>query len=144
MVKPSASLHPFLMHPVIRWLAVLVWLGVTCAFLLLPGEDSIVEDAHNFIGGTEVADWIGHVVLFAVLAGLLYGALCCHIAPPAALGATIWITIVLGAAIEAAQLLIDSRGASVLDAAGNWLGMALFVIWLWRRGQAPAHHRQNR
>ena len=130
--------------PWLRWLAVLAWLSVIGALLLLPGEEPVVANTHDFIGGTALADWFGHVFLFGVLAALVYWALCAHVAPPAALRATLTSTILLGAAIEAAQLLIDSRGASVLDAVGNGLGVALFAAWMWWRGQAPLRDRQNR
>jgi VanZ family protein len=130
--------------PWLRWLAVLAWLGVTGALLLLPGDGPIVANTHDLIGGTELADWFGHVVLFAVLAALVYWALGAHVAPPATLRATLVSTILLGAAIEAAQLLIDSRGASVLDAVGNGLGVVLFAAWIWRRERSPVRDRQNR
>lgn len=140
------SLHTIIVSapPWPRWLAVLVWLGVTGALLLLPGDGLVVANTHDFIGGTSLADWFGHVCLFGVLAALVYWALCAHLAPPAALRATLTSTILLGAAIEVAQLLIDSRGASVLDAMGNGLGVALFAAWMWWRGRTLVRDHQNR
>jgi VanZ family protein len=130
--------------PWLRWLAVMAWLGVTGSLLLLPGDGPIVANTHDFIGGTELADWIGHVFLFGVLAALVYWALGAHVAPPAALRATLMSTILLGVAIETTQLLIGSRGASVLDAVGNGLGVALFAAWIWRRERSSVRDRQNR
>jgi VanZ family protein len=143
MMQPLRNIIVFA-PPWPRWLAVLVWLGAIGVLLLLPGEEPIVENTHDFIGGTALADWFGHVFLFGVLAALVYWALCAHVAPPVALRATLTSTILLGAAIEASQLLIDSRGASVLDAMGNGLGAALFAAWMWRRGQARLRDRHNR
>lgn len=130
--------------PWLRWLVVLVWLGVIGTLLLLPADEPVVDNTHDFFGGTELSDWIGHVFLFGVLAALVYWALCAHLAAPAALRATIASTLLLGAAVEAAQMLSDGRGVSVLDAGGNWLGVALVTAWIGWRGRTLTRDRQNR
>ena len=80
--------------------------------------------------------------LFGVLAALVTGR-CARLTAPA-LRATIASTLLLGAAVEAAQMLSDGRGVSVLDAGGNWLGVALVTAWIGWRGRTLMRNRQNR
>lgn len=120
--------------PWTAWLLVALWLALLALMLLTPGDEALFEDAHQRTRSTELTDSLGHLVLFAVLAVLLYGALAQHLPGERALGATLRVSIALGLGMELAQHWIPERGFTLYDLAANWLG-PLLVLWLWRRAR---------
>jgi len=118
----------------IRWVSFAVWTGILCLLQLLPSNIQLVSMPHKLAGGTEIADAIGHFIFFFVATALLFWALLLHFHASRALILGLILIIVLGAALEIAQLFIPDRGVTLIDFAANWGGALLFLVCVrsWR------------
>lgn len=119
-------------HRGVAWLAALAWTVLVCFLMLTPADDNVVEDTSSAFGGTDLTDAVGHVILFAALAGVWFNALRLRWPPRRAW----WITrvggLALATALELAQTRVPDRGASWLDLGANWLGILGLTWWLAR------------
>jgi hypothetical protein len=126
----------YLDRPLVAWLMTLLWVGLVLYLLLMPGTNMVVSDTSDLFGGTNLTDALGHVVLFVVLAGLVYRVLAFYLSRPKALYATIGVILILGTCVELAQYLVPERGVAVLDLSANWLGVLIFVSYKRRLATA--------
>lgn len=92
--------------------------------MLAPGEESPVEELSGFFGGTELTDWVGHVGLFGVFTVLLHRVLGEDDRPTVILITCIVFAVGFGTMVEALQLVVPNRGATLIDMIGNWIGVA--------------------
>jgi len=117
-----------------RPLSWLLWLGWTVAlcFLMLSPSDGTVRNVSMLFGGLEITDAIGHVILICVDCVLLYGVIQHYQPSRQALKYAGFITLLLGIALESAQLLIPSRGASLIDFAAAGVGVLLASFFVSR------------
>lgn len=115
--------------PPLSWLFWLGWTIILC-FLMLSPSDGTVRNVSMLFGGLEITDAIGHVILIGVDCALLYGVIQHYQPSRQALKFAIFFTLLLGIALESAQLWIPSRGSSWIDfvAAGVGVGLAYLVI----------------
>tara|TARA_R110000744_G_scaffold38297_3_gene87709 strand:- start:114 stop:425 length:312 start_codon:yes stop_codon:yes gene_type:complete len=97
---------------------------------MLSPSDGTVRNVSMLFGGLEITDAIGHVILIGVDCALLYGVIQHYQPSRQALKFAIFFTLLLGIALESAQLWIPSRGSSWIDfvAAGVGVGLAYLVI----------------
>lgn len=106
---------------------------VTLLLTTLPGDTSLVLSSSRAIGGTDLTDAFGHVVLFAVLTILWNRAIGVFMNSRAAFVVTILAVLALAVVTEAAQRYIPERGADIFDLAANVLGIILAIVYLqWR------------
>jgi len=126
-----------LWRPVVMWWGgALAWTALICLLMLLPGDDTVAEDVSRFFGGTDLTDAAGHVVLFAVLTGLWYGAWRSVVGPERSLRRTVLLAALLAVGLELVQLAIPHRGVTLLDLTANGLGM-LGVVMILARQSLP-------
>ena len=102
--------------------------------MLLPGEESLAEDFSASAGGSDLSDAIGHVILFGIMA-LLWQHVHRRYYPKQSPAFVMAAAIVLGAALEAAQIFVPFRGVTFLDASANVLG----VVGCWFFLQLAGH-----
>lgn len=117
----------------IRIAAAVAWTALMVFLMLSPGQASIADDLSTAFGATELSDALGHLFIALVEALLVFGAMRPFASVPQAIVVSAVITMVLGALLEAAQLWIPSRGATVLDFAAHTLGVTAATAGLWVR-----------
>jgi hypothetical protein len=122
-----------------RWIAVLTWAALIGFLMLTPGEDSIAEDISVFFGGTDLSDLIGHVIVFGILALLLFALLRAYHTPRPALILSLILAVAYGTLTEMLQMLVPHRGANLMDMVGNWLGPTLIILILRPRNLSQQH-----
>ncbi|MBN1430772.1 MAG: VanZ family protein [Anaerolineae bacterium] len=111
--------------PVVRWTVALGWSVPAIYFLVWPSRGTPVGKLFVFLGGTGLTAAVGHLILCGSLVWLWYWALRALCRPIRALGIVVGIGLGLGIVTELVQLLIPSRGASLLDLLANILGVGL-------------------
>jgi len=126
----------YLERPAVAWLMALLWASLVFYLLLMPGDNAIVSDTSHAFGGTALTDALGHVILFGVWTGLVYGVFVFYLPRKKAFYATLGTILILGTCIELAQYLVPERGVAVLDLSANWLGALLFAGYERFQGQA--------
>lgn len=117
----------------VAWLPVLLWTAFLFYLLLWPSDVGTIEGVHNFFGGNEWTDALGHTALFAIQTALLYWALVQSMSGMSALILSVRVLLFFGTVLELAQVLIPARGSSLFDLSANWLGVAIFGVWQQRR-----------
>jgi VanZ family protein len=103
------------------------------AFTTLPGYTPLVNGASRLLGGTDMTDALGHVVLQCLFTAAWFWALSLYLSKKAALLSAISIAIAFGTLTEFAQRYVPERGSTLLDLGANWSGVIAFVLVLrWR------------
>mgnify|MGYP001306595942 CR=1 FL=1 len=112
-------------NAVVKWVLAALWTVILCFLMLSPGSGTVADDVSRAFGGTEFSDALGHTALAFVQTFLLARAL----ATPARTRRALWIasalTLLLLFSLEIAQVWIPDRGASLLDASANAIGVGL-------------------
>jgi VanZ family protein len=115
------------------WFVAALFISVLAlVFTLLPATSPLVYRASQFLGGTELTDALGHVLLFSVLTSAWYATLREHVGNAKAPVITAGLVLALGVATELAQAGIVDRGASLLDLGADALGVSLAVFSIRR------------
>lgn len=117
---------------VLSWLAWAGWTILLCLLFLSPG-DGTVRNISSFFGGTEITDAIGHILLLFVDTALLYHTLRYYFLNDRALRIATIGTLIFGLCAEMAQLMIPTRGASLIDLLAAFVGVGLCFMFV-RRG----------
>ncbi|MBN8618094.1 MAG: VanZ family protein [Anaerolineae bacterium] len=110
----------------LRMIILISWLVLALVLTTQSGEVPLVHLMTTTIGSTEWGGALGHAGLFAVLTLALYLVLSLLIRTDYALVFAVLVGLVLGAATEAAQMLVADRAVTLVDLLANWLGV--FVV----------------
>jgi VanZ family protein len=99
-------------------------------FYLMTAPDTSpgVSEASNLLGGTEITDSIGHVILFALLSAAWYIGFRYRWSPKRAFYQTVAVAILIGTATELFQGIVPHRGMALGDLLANWSGVLLFAV----------------
>jgi VanZ family protein len=113
-------------HAMLRWLSVLVWMGVIFALSATPSLASSRKPFYDF-----TLRKLAHITEYAVLTALLFRALQTHRARKAhvLLGAAL-VSILFACADEWHQTFVPGRQGSLRDVGIDALGIAGVSIWL--------------
>ena len=127
----SLSATTLLHSPTMRWFLLALSLNILALlFMLLPATSPLISGTSRLLGGSELTDAFGHVILLAVLTGTWYSAFQGRLGKLRALAAAALLVLCLGLMTEFAQAGIADRGARLLDVGANVLGVALAVIYI--------------
>ena len=115
----------FLNNATVKWVLAALWTLVLCFLMLSPGSGTVADDVSRAFGGTEFSDALGHTALAFVQTLLLSRALATSVSMRRALWMASALTLLLLISLEVAQIWIPDRGASLLDASANAVGVGL-------------------
>lgn len=116
--------------PLLTWSAAIIWTGLVCLLMLLPGEDTVAEDVSGLVGGTSLTDAAGHVIMYAVLAGTWQAAFRHYVPDVRALWWAVLFGLALGVSTELGQVVVPHRGSNILDLMANMTGVGIVAIGL--------------
>jgi VanZ family protein len=103
----------------VRWMAVIVWMGVIFALSAIPSLASPFEPIYDFI-----LRKLAHVTVYLVLTLLVYGALRPHMArSPRAWLLAMLVTVLYACSDEWHQSFVPGREGTVRDVAIDGLGV---------------------
>lgn len=120
-------------------LKLLFWFGWTLllCFLLLSPSNGTVHDISSLFGGTEMTDAIGHIILIGVECMLTYLVMLRYLPHVLAQKLAFICTLAFGIFLELAQLLIPSRGTSLIDIIAAFVGVGCVYITITRISTHP-------
>lgn len=116
------------------------WTVIVAILLLKPADKHIVEMSfENFLvsffsvsfNTWDFIEAIYHIIIFASLTALWYWALLSYFSHKRTLLVVISAVSFFGLATEVGQYFVH-RSSLMLDALANFLGIALFVVWINR------------
>ncbi len=114
----------------IRWFIPLGWTLGILYLTLSTGDNQNVSWLSKLVGGTEITDAIGHVVMFGVLVVLWQWAGSAQYPKMGVLKVVTPLCFLFGMSVEASQHWIEGRGMSWLDFLANGGGVLLGARWI--------------
>jgi VanZ family protein len=116
-------------HPAVRWLAVILWMGVIFTLSAMSSLASPHAPFHDFIL-RRLARKFAHITEYAVLTALLFHALQMHQACKAyVLSLAVLLAILFACSDEWHQTFVPGRGGSLRDIGIDVLGITGASIW---------------
>jgi VanZ family protein len=113
-------------HTVLRWLTVVLWMGVIFTLSAIPTLESTLEPSHDFIMRK-----LAHITEYALLTAVPFRALRVHTARKArALLIAVFVAILYAFSDEWHQTFVAGRQASLRDVGLDIVGIAGVSIWL--------------
>ena len=117
-----------IVHPVLRWLAVVLWMGVIFALSATPSLRSPFEPFLDLI-----LRKLAHIGEYGVLTVLLFGALRIHIAREAhALLIAVLVAVLYACSDEWHQTFVPGREGSLRDVAIDGVGVLGAALCFFR------------
>jgi VanZ family protein len=117
-----------IVHPALRWLAVVLWMGVIFALSAAPSLRSPFEPFFDFI-----LRKLAHIAEYGVLTALLFSALRVHITREGhALLIAVLVAVLYAFSDEWHQTFVPGREGSLRDVAIDGLGVVGVSLWFVR------------
>ena len=114
------------MHTVLRWLAVVLWMGVIFTLSAIPSLESPLQPSLDF-----TMRKLAHMTVYAVLTAVVFRALRIHTTRKArALLIAALVAILYAFSDEWHQTFVPGRQGSLRDVGLDTLGIAGVSIWL--------------
>jgi VanZ family protein len=118
----------------LRWLAVILWMGAIFALSAVPSIATPLEAAYDF-----TVKKLAHVTVYGILTVLLFRALQIHIRHKShALLTAALIAVLYGFSDEWHQTFVPGREGTLRDVAVDALGAVGAFIWLVRSHKVKA------
>jgi VanZ family protein len=122
-----------IVHPALRWLAVVLWMGVIFALSATPSLRSPFEPFFDFI-----LRKLAHMAEYGVLTALLFTALRIHITREGhALLIAVLVAVLYAFSDEWHQTFVPGREGSLHDVAIDGLGVVGVSLYFVRRRFLP-------
>lgn len=115
-----------IVHTMLRWLAVVLWMGVIFTLSAIPSLESRLQPSLDF-----TMRKLAHMTVYAVLTAVVFRALRIHTARKArALLIAALVAILYAFSDEWHQTFVAGRQGSLRDVGLDTLGIAGVSIWL--------------
>jgi VanZ family protein len=129
-----------IVHPALRWLAVVLWMGLIFALSATPSLRSPFEPFFDFI-----LRKLAHMGEYGVLTALLFSALRVHITREGhALLIAVLVAVLYAFSDEWHQTFVPGREGSLRDVAVDGLGVVGVSLWFVRRRFLPLKYSTER